>query len=87
MKMKIRQARKIIKRLERLLILGHKPNLERFPRLLKNCSKAATVVNHFSPSGRERNRWNNENGAKFLKEFKANMKQARMNPKAENKIL
>lgn len=84
--MKLRQARKILKNLEGLLSLGHEPNLERFHSILKKCSKAATVVNHFSILGRERNRWGNENGAKFIKEFKANMKQALINHKAENKI-
>lgn len=84
--MKLRQARKILKNLEGLLFLGHEPNLERFHSILKKCPKAARVVNHFSLSGRERNRWDNENGAKFIKEFKANMKQALINHKAENKI-
>ncbi len=82
--MKLRQARKIIKRFYEFL---HKDeqNLKEYNTLSHKYDRAVKVVNHFSPYGREANRYYQGYSA-WLRRSKKACQQARINIKAENKI-
>lgn len=82
--MKIRQARKIIKRFYEFLH-EREQNLKEFNTLSHKHNRAVKVVNHFSPYGREANRYYQGYSA-WLRRSKKACQQARINIKAENKI-
>lgn len=86
--MKLRQARKIIKRfVEFLQREQNEQNLKEYNTLSHKYDRAIKVVNHFSPYGREANRYCQGFSAR-LRRYKKVCQQARINLKlkAENKI-
>lgn len=85
--MKLRLARKIIKRfVEFLQREQNEQNLKEYNTLSHKYDRAIKVVNHFSPYGREANRYCQEFSAK-LRRYKKASQQARINLKVENKIM
>ena len=84
--MKLRQAQKIIKRFfEFLQREQNEQNLKEYNTLSHKYDRAVKVVNHYSPSGREANRYYQGYSA-WLRRSKKACQQARINIKAENKI-
>lgn len=84
--MKLRQARKIIKRfVEFLQREQNEQDLKEYNTLSHKYDRAIKVVNHFSPYGREANRYYQGYSA-WLRRSKKACQQARINIKAENKI-
>lgn len=73
MKMKIRQARKILDRIDYIEFYDL-PRPKSFRSMLHRKLKARAVDNHYDDYGRFVNRWNNENGAKLLKCMRAGNK-------------
>lgn len=82
--MKLRQARKILKRYFEFL---HKDeqNIKEFYTLKHKYDRATIVVSHYSPYGREANQYCQRFSA-WLRRSKKASKQALVNHKAENKI-
>lgn len=72
--MKLRQARKIMKRIFELRILlmyvNGKPLPKSYRSMLSREHKALAVVNHYNPLGRTFNRLNNQYMARIFKEAK-----------------
>lgn len=70
--MKLRQARKIIKRIFklRLMYINGKPLPKSYRSMVSREYKANAVVNHCTPLGRTNNRLNNQYMAKICKEAK-----------------
>ncbi len=71
--MNLRQARKILNRIDHIEFYDL-PRPKSFRSMLHRKIKAEAVDNHYNDFGRSANRWNNENGAKFLKLMRARNK-------------
>lgn len=66
--MKLRQARKIMKRIFKLKIHSRYVNPKSNRSITSREYKALSVVNHYTPLGRLNNRLNNQYMAKICKE-------------------
>lgn len=71
--MNLRQARKILNRIDHIEFYNL-PRPKSFRSMLHRKIKAEAVDNHYDDFGRSSNRWNNENGARFLKLMRARNK-------------
>lgn len=71
--MNLRQARKILNRIDHIEFYDL-PRPKSFRSMLHRKIKAEAVDNHYDGFGRSANRWNNENGARFLKLMRARNK-------------
>lgn len=70
MKMNLRQARKILNRIDYIEFYDL-PRPKSFRSMLHRKIKAEAVYNHFDDYGRFVNLWRNENKEKFLKRMRA----------------